>query len=85
MPMWISGSSACSGSIMGILSGSIPVGQTGSYDNALSGGICTGSLLVHTYSGSACQRLYIRLSGSGGDEWVFITGSTGCAEWIPGP
>jgi len=57
--------------------------QTGSavnnYTTATTGSCTTlGEMQVVT-SGS-CQRFYICLSGSGGNEWVFVTGSVGCAS-----
>ena len=78
MPLYMSGSvNTCTGSIRGVFSGSIPVGNTGSYVNLTPGAICTGSLLITTYT-NKCQRLHVYLSGSAGMEWVFITGSLGC-------
>ena len=81
MPIYMSGSSvnSCSGSIRGIFSGSLPVESTGSYVNLSPNSICTGSMLVHSYS-NGCQRLYVYLLGTGGMEWVFITGSLGCTD-----
>jgi hypothetical protein len=66
------GGSSISGSSGTSLSGSqFPVIITGSCNvNTV------GSMAIQT--AGACQRFYICMSGSGGYEWTFVTGSTGC-------
>ena len=77
-----------------IISGSSGETTYGSSEMSSSGGtilsssawpiLATGSYASPKYGATTvvksgnCMKMYVFLSGSGGDEWVFMTGSTGC-------
>jgi len=91
MPMFISGSGgACSGSLWGVLSGTLPIAATGSYSNADAAlgypVVCTGSLLVSNYvSGSdTSQRVHAYLGGPDGATWTLLGGQPGAYAEGPG-
>ena len=84
MPIYVSSSGETgTGRWVGTMSGNVPHGAitTSSYTNTSRGeGVVTGSIVIQTYAGGKCQRVFIRMSGSGGNEWVFLTGSLGCVD-----
>ena len=76
MPMFISSSIGCTGSLMGIFSGSLPVHPTASYYNYLGVDACTGSVIVSDYlSGSTTtQRVHAYLGDGSGASWTLLGG-----------
>ncbi len=83
MPLVVSSSIGCTGSLMGIFSGSLPVHPTGSYYNYLGIDACTGSVIVSDYlSGSTTtQRVHAYLGdGTGAATWTLLGGQPGAYQ-----